>query len=246
MIIEHNSWKDIWGKRNIDEKQLEEATDIFSMFKELKRADGFDTNQGENYYEEFFDEWHRMFSEIEFAMKGKKIQSAFEVGCGSGVNLYMFQKYLENVTVGGVDYSEALIKIASKVLRSSDIKCGEAIHMDCDLKYDVVISDGVFPYFPTCQYSEAVLQKMFQKANYLIIINEIHDFDKKEECIQFRRQMIDNYDKKYEGLDKTFLPQKMFYDFADKNNCDIKFTKNRNPAYWNSDFIYNCYIYKHS
>lgn len=42
------------------------------------------------------------------------MKSIYEVGCGSGVNLYLFEKLKNIKCIGGCDYSEPLIKIAKK------------------------------------------------------------------------------------------------------------------------------------
>lgn len=41
-------------------------------------------------------------------MIGNKIDSVYEVGCGSGVNLFMFKNRLPDVKLGGCDYSETI------------------------------------------------------------------------------------------------------------------------------------------
>lgn len=238
-----NNWKNIWEKRTIDRSVIQNE-DVFLKFCELKRADGFDTNIEGEYYESFWNEWFGMYNELLANSHGKKINSVFEVGCGSGVNLYMFQQKVKGIKVAGIDYSSALVDIAKEVLKTDKVYCDEAIKMDVKTKYDVVISDSVFQYFPDEKYGINVLQRMYEKANNALVISEIHDLDKKEECMQYRKQMYEGYEKKYEGLDKTFYSKTLFLNFADRYHCDIKFSPNRNPFYWNSNFIYNCYIYK--
>ncbi len=45
-----NNWDKIWKKRTA---KIENHATVFEMFKELKRADGFDTQDVQGYYEAF-------------------------------------------------------------------------------------------------------------------------------------------------------------------------------------------------
>lgn len=56
------------------------------------------------------------------------------MGCGSGVNLYLFKNIVGCAWLGGIDYSAKLLNIAKKVVLSDDIKCKEAIDVDIDKK----------------------------------------------------------------------------------------------------------------
>lgn len=107
-----------------------------------------------------------------------------------------------------------------------------------------MLSDSVFAYFPSVEYGKTVLQKMFDKANKVVGILEVFDSQMEQECNQHRRAMIEDYDKKYSGLDKTFYPREMFIEFARKNNCRIEFTKVDNKYYWNSQYLYNVFLFK--
>lgn len=49
-----NNWDKIWKKRTAE---IENRATVFEMFKELKRADGFDTQDVQGYYEAFFRQW---------------------------------------------------------------------------------------------------------------------------------------------------------------------------------------------
>ena len=101
----------IWKRRSMD---IEITDDVFDMFCKLKCADGFDTQNVEGYYEAFYQEWNEMYKKmIKFT---KNISSVYEVGCGSGVNLYLFQQQKNIERLGGCDYSDTLINMAHKVL----------------------------------------------------------------------------------------------------------------------------------
>ncbi len=86
-----NRWKEIWQNRGA---YFSEKTDVFEMFCELKRADGFDVGVGKDYYENFW-KYQKSVRDRIFQIVGG-IDSLFEVGCGSGVNLSENESYLNN------------------------------------------------------------------------------------------------------------------------------------------------------
>lgn len=234
-----NEWNKIWQNRTSD---ISISDDIFDMFCKLKKADGFDTQDIDGYYEAFFEEWHKMTERIE--QNVGNIASAYEVGCGSGVNLYLFQQLKKLGGVGGCDYSEAQIRLAHKVVKVEDLYCMEADHISTEPKYDLILADSVFQYFQNPEYGMRVLEKMWEKANKIVVITEIHDEEKKEEHLNFRRQCVENYDEKYKGLDKTFYTKEMFQKFAEKTGAECRIVKPGNELYWNNKYVFDCYLIK--
>lgn len=81
-----NNWKEIWKSKG---QAFEKKKDVFEMFCELKRANGFDVQVDKDYYQNFWNQWQDMKNKIEELTGG--FESVYEVGCGSGVNLYMFK-----------------------------------------------------------------------------------------------------------------------------------------------------------
>lgn len=169
------------------------------------------------------------------------VNSVYEVGCGSGANLYLLKN--RGIQVGGIDYSRSLVDTAKKIV-GGGIEYGEALNISPEEQWDIVLSDSVFAYFPDEKYGEDVLKKMFQKAGKMVILSEVFNKSLEEECNRHRRAMVENYDVKYAGLDKIFYPKELFIDFAEKNNCSIWFSDVENPYYWNSPYLYNCFIKK--
>lgn len=56
-----NNWDKIWKKRTAE---IDHAGTVFETFKELKRADGFDTQDVDGYYEAFYRQWEVMAERI--------------------------------------------------------------------------------------------------------------------------------------------------------------------------------------
>lgn len=111
-------------------------------------------------YEQFYDQYFQINNELRFSAKTGRheIKSIFEVGCGAGPNLYLYQQ--DGLHVGGIDYSHSLIDIAKTVLKDLvELICDEAIHLPDTITYDAVLSNSVFSYFDSYEYAETVLER---------------------------------------------------------------------------------------
>lgn len=238
-----NRWKEVWGGHVADEDILQ-SKDEERILVELKRSSGFDVFGESVRYEWWVDNYQKIKQELFYAGNGEKrqIKSVYEVGCGSGANLYLFEK--DGIRCGGIDYSENLLNGAKKILSSNDLVCDEAIHIPTDTVYDAVFANAVFYYFPNEEYALEVLEKMYRKAKYAIGIADIRDKEKEEDYITFRKKNIENYEERYKDLPCLFYPKSFFLDFASKHHADIKFTISDVKGYWNNEFAFNCYIYK--
>lgn len=233
---DNSNWKTIWNNRNVDINKLK-TSDEFTLHTELKKLNGFDVQvDSDAYYKNLYDNICLVFDKYI-----KDSNSVFEVGCGSGANLLIFKN--RGLKVGGIDYSNKLSSVASEIL-NTNVSIDEAINLDTDEKYDVVISDSVFAYFKDEEYAKSVLDKMYTKANKRLLILDIFDSDKYDECLAYRRSLEKDYDVKYAGLDKTSYSKQLFIDFAKNHNCDIEFFELDNSNYWNNDYTFNCVITK--
>lgn len=239
-----NNWKEVWSKRSAD-KGILSGRDEKKVFLELKRSNGFDVvEDGGPEYEAWLRQYRQIKHELAFDKDSEinNLNSVYEVGCGSGANLYLFEK--EGIRCGGIDYSENQINTAKHVLETEDIACDEAINLQTDNKYDAILSNSVFSYFEDEKYALTVLEKMYQKAVHSIGIIDIHDIDKKDEYLSYRKANITDYEEKYKDLPKFFYSKQFFLDFAFAHDMDIKFSFSDVENYWNNKFVFNCYMYK--
>lgn len=237
-----NHWKEIWAKHSADEGILKKEDERYILL-ELKRSSGFDVFGGITY--ENWMEWYRQVKrELSLMAEAEcgTMESVFEVGCGSGANLYLLER--DGMQCGGLDFSENLMNSAKTILKTKDLLCDEAIRLPAKSRYDVVFSNSFFSYFTDQNYAEAVLEKMYQKTRYGIGLLDIHDKEKEEDFIAYRERTVENYKEKYKNLPKLFYTKEFFLDFASRHHADIKFTFSGVKGYWNNDFIFNCYIYK--
>lgn len=239
-----NRWKEIWNKKGLDFdwQEMRKTGDEYAVYTALKKLDGYDVSvkEAEAYYRCFYN---AAVNTWEFMIHNMQISSAYEVGCGSGANLYLMKN--RGIQTSGIDYSDNLVKVAKNVLgEESRIENGEAIHVSTNDRYDMVFSEGVFAYFPDEAYGEAVLEKMFDKARKVVIIREVFDKALESACERHRREMIPDYDEKYKGLGRTSYEREMFRRFADKHHCQVEFSRVENEYYWNSPYLYHCCITK--
>ena len=150
-----NNWKKIWNK-----EPLPMGSNTQSVLQSLITKDGFNTGYGTISEEA----WLKYISYVEDKLLLNNTKSIYEVGCGAGAFLYPF--YKNGYKVGGIDYSDSLIKEAHKYMDAT-FEIGEAINITDIPLYDTVISNSVFFYFPSYQYAEKVLSLMVKKATKL-------------------------------------------------------------------------------
>lgn len=237
-----NNWKGLWANRSADETVLR-GGDARQIFLELKRSNGFDVVEGGIPYESLLGQYQEMKERLSCPLpEGTALRSVYEVGCGSGANLFLFEN--DGLRTGGIDYSPKLASCAKQVLRTADIRCDEASQLPESPKYDAVISVSVFGYFSGEKYAEAVLEKMCRKADYSVGILELADAEKEEAYTAYRKKLIPNYEQRYQGLPRQFYSKEFFRSFARRHSMDVEIIPMDMEGYWNSQFYFDCYLYK--
>lgn len=239
-----NHWFDIWSNKG--RSAVEVNNDEFQAYCALKKADGFDVavNNETIYFMNFYKGFLASFEKMK-ELTGKKVFSGvFEVGCGSGVNLYLLRSRLAaGAYVGGLDYSQEMIKLASKTLPEADLCCGDATSLPTEPKVDIVMADSVFQYFSSLEYAKETLNKMLAKANDLVFLGEIHDAALYDEWLDNRRKTIADYDEKYKSLKKLFFSKEWLEAVAHENGRKVCFEEIHNEEYLNSKYIFNAFFY---
>ncbi len=234
-----NEWKNLWNKRHGELDKIEKG-DVRKTFLELKRSAGFDVVN-----ELTYEALHEQYVETKRNLnQGRQegIKSVYEVGCGAGANLFLFES--EKIQTGGIDYSEGLLDTAKEVLKTEDLMCGDAVSMNVAPKYDSCFSNSVFSYFTDEEYALQVLAKMYEKADYSIGILDIHDIQKQEDFIKYREAIMPDYHERYKNLPKLFYAREFFEKFAADHDMDIVFRESTMKGYWNNQFVFHCYMYK--
>lgn len=236
-----NEWKNLWNQRHGELEKLGGGVDSQKVFLELKRSNGFDVVD-ELTYDALYGQYLETKQNLCPPGHQEGIKSVYEVGCGAGANLFLFES--DQIRTGGIDYSEGLIDTARQVLKTEDLMCGEAISMSVTPKYDSCFSNSVFSYFADEEYALKVLEKMYEKADYSIGILDIHDIEKKEAFIKYREEIVPDYHERYKNLPKFFYSRELFEKFAADHNMEIIFQESTMEGYWNNKFVFHCYMYK--
>ena len=242
-------WKSIWNNRKAaDVIEGKSREDIFYFLKGMMGITNHPdvSSNKRNLVNQF--EANLMKMTMFFPAKPSTF---FEVGCGSGAYLYFIGSQEDDCIIGGLDYSAPLIDSAKTVLRASyisakvkELYCADAINLDVREKYDCVYSRSVFQYFESEEYGLKVAEKMLEKANHCVAIFDLFDSQKKEDFLSYRRSVIEDYDEKYKDTPHQFYAKESFLKLAEKHHCDVLFTRDPLPKYWNEPFVYDVYLYK--
>ena len=232
-----NEWKAVWNRRQAEADALTGSWQ--DIFLELKRLNGFDVVDGGIPLDSLLMQGRRIV-ELLHLTEG---MSVYDVGCGAGANLYLLAR--SGIAVGGTDYARPLVEIARSVLPAArELTCGEADAFDTTIKYDAALSNSVFSYFPDEAFAARVLTRMLKKTVGAIGLIDIHDADKEEEFLAYRRAAIPDYDERYKGLGKLFYRRSFFEDFARAHDLRIEFPAIEMEGYWNTPFVFNVFLYR--
>ena len=85
---------------------------------------------------------------------------------------------------------------------------------------------------------------MLEKTTGAIGLIDLHDIDKKEDFLAYRRATIPDYDERYKGLGKFFYRRAFFEDFARIHNLHVDFPAIEMEGYWNTPFVFNVFMYR--
>ena len=148
---------------------------------------------------------------------------------------------MNNHKVAGLDYSAALIEIANEAMSDMSFKVMEAIEVEVEDKFDIVLSNSVFQYFASLDYAKSVLSRMIEKANKKVIILDVNDKAKQEKALSLRKGALSNeeYENKYAGLDHLFYEKNWFQEVASVYNRNIEIFDQDIEGYLNSSFRFN-------
>jgi ubiquinone/menaquinone biosynthesis C-methylase UbiE len=167
--------------------------------------------------------------------------SVYEVGCGAGAVLFELQSLCGRI--GGLDYAASLLRTASGVLRSSDLRHDDASELPTLPSYDFVLSVGAFLYFPSVQHTQAVLERMAQKAGRGVAIVDVNDADKEESAKTVRRAAIAETPYPTTAPEQLFVAKSVFEEFARQRGMRCRFDDCVVRRSINSRYRYNVFLF---
>jgi cyclopropane fatty-acyl-phospholipid synthase-like methyltransferase len=231
-------WKRIWNDKRA--ALAAPARDEDAVLAELLALNGYDTPTGSVAPET----WRRHIVEIATRHGLREGDRIFEVGCGAGAFLYPLARL--GFVTDGIDYSESLVGAARHHLPRSRFSVGEAIDIDPDDKYELVVSCGVFFYFGDADYAMEVTRRMVEKSTRATWILDVNDADKEDEALSLRRASYPpgEYDRVYAGLQQLYLAKSWFRGFAADNDLACVIEPQSLDGYVSNHYRYNVYLTK--
>jgi len=184
---------------------------------------------------------------------GKKLEvtgrsSILEVGCGPGGMLMPY--YEAGHKVSGIDYSQSMIAICKQVMPDGDFYTGEANTLPYGgEKFDALISNSVFHYFPNLEYAEQVIKEMARvlKPGALGTVLDANDLGKKEAFMQHRYARFggrEEHDRQNKGLSQMFYDKHWFLEVGEKYGLAGSIEDQCITWYRNSQYRFNYFFKK--
>jgi SAM-dependent methyltransferase len=199
-----NAWQEVWQRRRLE---VETSLDL----QRLIDLDGYDSGTGRM----SAGDWRAFAASACALLRLSAGDSVYEAGCGSGAFLYALREQV-GLRVGGCDWAPALVQVARRALPGGDFQVLEASALPPEPRYDVVVSNGVFQYFPGLDYAAAALRRMTAKALRAVALFDVPDLARREEAESFRRGALspEFYDRDYAGLRHLYFDRDWFEPFA--------------------------------
>lgn len=226
-------WKTIWSR-----KQAEAGSG--SVLAQLLDIDGFTSAFGR------LDDTGPWMDYVEMQAKRLGMQpgdSLYEVGCGGGAFLYPF--WQRGHAVAGADYAPNLVAVARRAMPGARLRVLEARDIPTEEPADVVVSNGVFLYFPDEDYAAAVLSRMVAMARRSIGIFDVCDLALKADALADRKAILGEaeYARMYGGLDHLYLGRDWFSRQLADRPVRVEVESQSLRGYGNSKYRYNVYIH---
>lgn len=195
-------WRDVWESRRL---QPGRGTPL----AQLMAADGLDTGFGDVAEADWVAYVRRTADHLGVT----PATSVFEVGCGAGAFLYELHR--QGCPVGGVDRSATLVGYARAALPGGRFEVADAAEVDATEPVDVVLSSGVFMYFPSLDYAREVIERMVAKATRAVAVLDVPDAAMRAEALAHRIATVGGeaaYRERYDGLDHLYYDREWVAD----------------------------------
>ena len=231
-----NRWHKVWSSRQITNRNDQ---DIAPPLSKLLSIDGFDSGTGLIGEEAWLDFTKRISDR--FAITDG--DSIYDVGCGAGAFLYPFSR--AGSPVGGLDYAAAQIDFCKHLFKTGEFSTEEAINLTANPRYSYVMSFSVFFYFPDLNYASTVLRKMLRKARKGVLVLDVPDAAKRDECEKHRASTLPpgEYERRYKDLEHLYYHRSWFARQAETHGWNVSIEDQFIKEYANNSFRFNCYFF---
>lgn len=228
-----NRWKDIWTRRRFRRSD----TDLLQRLLEL---DGFDTCLGG------IDPpaWRAYVDAVAERVGITDQSTVTEVGCGGGAFLYPLHQ--RGCSVSGIDYSQAMVDVAQEVMPDGHFTVQEAHLLPITPQSDVVVSSGVFFYFPDQDYAATVARRMIVAARSAVAILDVSDLAHRDEAHRLRKGSLsaDAYARRYSGLEHLYLDRDWMRDTLLRAGAAVVEIEDQSiEGYGNATYRFNAFAW---
>lgn len=175
--------------------------------------------------------------------KTNREATILEIGCGAGAFLHVLEPMFDNLW--GVDFSQRQIELCRQALPSGNFTVCEARDIDFQENFfDLVLSNGVFQYFPDFDYAKVVLSKMLAilKANGVGVVLDVNDIEHKDAYIALKTKT--RGEEFLQLPPQIHYPQEMFIEFAETNGLAYRIEQLSIQNYSNTSFRFNFLFWK--
>jgi ubiquinone/menaquinone biosynthesis C-methylase UbiE len=225
-------WGRIWKERQPDHSGRPNLADLL-------RADGYDTGFGTVTAEA----WSAHVARWIGALGVTPDMSIFEVGCGAGAFLYSFNEI--GCQVGGIDLSSGLLEVARLVMPEGCFRVGDAAELVGSETADIVLSSGVFQYFPSQRYARDVVRRMVGAARRAVLILDLPDHDRREQAEASRSAAFSDpveYATRYKGLAHQYYRRSELVEWLTAEGCSPVVAEDVDiEGYANAPYRFNVY-----
>lgn len=235
-ITAHEGWRTVWQAKGRAAPDL--AGDPDRVLRGLMALAGYDSATSSLDPQTH----HAQVRYVRDRLGIRATDTVYEVGCGAGAMLYSLRP--ECAAVGGSDFADSLVALARTVLDSTDLTVCDAATVPESPSYDVVLSNGVFLYFPDEAYARQVVLGMAAKARRAVAVLDVNDAMRREEFEAVRRQRQGPRHAGYTDLPQLYLDRDFFRRIGDELDltCQIDnsvMTNSANGAYRFNALLFN-------
>lgn len=219
-------WQEVWARHG-------DPTAIRPTLEQLLAFDGY---SGYGHIEAAH--WRRHVRGIRDRLGGPPGGSIFELGCGAGA--FLEPLHDDGHPVEGIDYSPRLIETARRAMPEARFAVSEAADMD-GRRFDLVLANSVFLYFPDLAYAEAVLRAMARKCRHALAVLDLPDEAVRDEYLAHKRRRVgEGYDQRYPpGLDQAFYSRQWFREQLGHAGFELHIEQQAIPGYASNRFRFN-------
>ncbi len=230
------SWREVWEGKGHAVKENFELEDLLAI-------DGYDTPASKVTTEN----WMAYIHAIKKKLKISQGQNVCEIGCGAGAAI--FPLYSHGVNIRGADYAQSLIQICRRVMPYGTFEVAEAHTTSFTANmFDIVLSNGVFIYFPNLEYAELVIQEIVRlaKPHGRAAILDLNDAAQKNRYESIKRQKLGDvqYERLYKNHRHQFYDRAWLEQIAHRYHLRCEIEDQILEGYANAEFRFNVFFQK--